>query len=277
MEKIFLIFALCMIVSLCRADTVYLNDGQVFRGRIISESNDTLTIETHNGGREVIDMQYIRNIVRNEDHRPSRRPLREEYAQEAQMNNDEWIFKVGVDFEGKHETSGSNYFLAGSGNTSIDGTQDVSSGMSFSTEYVSYVSNNLGLGGGLTLQTNRALPGDGGNFSFLPIYGLIKLRTTPGRNGLYEYLIGQLGYNFFSGDQDYTGKGGTLDGGLYFGLGAGVSINRMIQIELLYTEDRGGASDSGYIYDTVSNQYDYFSESGNIKYSKLGISVGFLF
>ena len=276
MKRIFLIIVVCLTASLCSADMVYLNNGQVFRGEIIAESNESITIELHNGGREVIGMQYVRNIVREEDSRSYRPRMWARYVAEDQWTGDGWVFKLGADLNGKHETSSSNLFIAGSGNSSIDGTLDVGPGMSLDTEYVSYVSDNLGLGGGLTIQTNRGLTGVPGNFSFMPIYGLAKLRTSPGRKGLYEYLLGQLGYNFFSGDMDYTGKGGTLGGGLYFGLGAGVSINR-IQIELLYTEDRGSFSDSGYVYDDASGKFNYFNESGNIKYSKLGINVGFLF
>lgn len=271
-----MIFAICLAGSLCWADTVYLNDGQVFRGQILSQEKGSLTIEAENGGREVIEMQYIRNIVRDEDYRLSRMPMRLVYEKEPHWNVDEWIFKLGADLDGKHETSNSNIFIAGSGNTSVNGTQDVGSGMSFDTEYVAYISQNLGFGGGLTIQTDRGLSGVPGNFSFMPLYAIAKLRTKPSDNNYYNYLIGQFGYNFFSGDMDYAGKGSTLGGGLYFGLGAGISVNR-IQIELLYTEDRGSISDSGYIYDDSTGNYNYFTKSGNIKYAKLGINVGFLF
>jgi len=277
MKKLFLFCVLFSLCRVCLADTIYLNDGQVFRGEIISQDEGSIVVQTYDGDEETIDRRYVARVVMNDNYRAYRRRMRTGYESEGQWISDEWIFKLGVDFNGKHETSNSNLFIQGSGNSSLDGTSDTSSGMSFGGEYVTYVTKRVGLGGGITFQSARGLSDVSGNFSFTPLYGLIKLRTDTGRNNSYEYLIGQLGYNFFSGDQDYRGMGGVLDGGLYFGVGAGVAINR-VQIELLYTEDRGTARDSGYLFDTATNQNDiYFNESGNIKYSKLGINVGFLF
>lgn len=276
MKKTLLVCAVSLLSSICMADTVYLNDGQVIRGEIISQDEQFIVVESNNGNQETISTHYVQRIVKDGNYRGYRRRRGETYDNYGPGNAEEWIFNLGVDFDGKHETTNGRLSVAGSADSSINGTQNVNSGLTFGGEYVSYVSNNVGLGGGMTIQSDRGLQDVTGNFSFVPLYGLVKVRTEPGRMNFYKYLVGQLGYNFFDGDIAYRGRNGTLDGGLYFGIGAGVVINRT-QIELLYTEDRGRAKDSGYLYDSTANQYNYFSESGDVRYSKLGLSIGFIF
>jgi hypothetical protein len=276
MRMLAIISLFCVVSSVCWADIVYLKDGQVLRGDIVSQDRDSVVIETYGGTTETIDREYISSIAKDESYQSYRRKMRTGYMSGNQWYSDEWIFKIGFDFNGQHETSNSNLSIEGVGNSSVNGTQNVDSGMSFGGEYVSYISRNVGFGGGLTAQFDRALTDMPGNFSFTPIYGLVKVRTTPVGRNVYEYLIGQIGYNFFTGDIDYTGRNGSLDGGLYFGVGAGIAINR-IQFELLYTQDNGSVSNFGYTFNPQTNQSNYFTESGDIRYSKLGITVGFIF
>jgi len=270
MKKLFIACGFLLISAACMADSVYLKDGQIFNGDIISHDDQSVIIDTYGGDEEVIGRQYVDKIVWNESYRNYRRKMRMGYMQGSDWMNDEWVFKIGVDFNGNHEVTNGTLNIQGSGTTSINGTQEVNSGMSFSLEYVSYDSKNLGFGGGFTTQSARGLADTTGSFDFLPLYALIKYRTTPTPRNRYEYLTAQLGYNFFGGDQDYAGTNGTLDGGLYYGVGAGIAVNKL-QFELLYTVDRGNARDTGYINN------NYFTESGDITYSKLGFSVGFLF
>jgi len=271
MRKIFVVCAVWLISSICLADRVYLKDGQVFNGDIISHDDQTVVIDTYGGDEESIGRQYVDKIVWAGSYRNYRRKMRAGYMKGDEWINDEWIFKVGVDFNGTHEVTNGTLNVQGSGTSSINGTQDVNSGMSFSGEYISYDSQNLGFGGGLTLQSARGLAGTTGSFDFMPIYALVKFRTTPTSRNNYKYLIAQLGYNFFGGDQDYAGTNGTLDGGLYYGVGAGITLNRL-QFEFLYTVDHGNAKDSGYDFNN-----NYFTESGDITYSKLRFSIGFLY
>ena len=276
MRKIFMMCAVFLVSRVCTADTVFLNDGQVLRGDIVSENADSIVIQAYRGNEETIGRNFVKGTVREENYDSYRRLMRKGYARGGQWYNDEWVFKLGVDLDGTHDVSNGNLSVAGSANKSINGSQHVNSSMSVGGEYVSYIDKNLGLGGGMDIQSFRSLSDGSGSFSFMPIYGLIKVRTNPGRNNSFEYLTGQIGYNFFDGDINYVGRDGSLDGGLYWGLGAGVSINR-IRIELLYTENRGKAEDSGYLYDAAANKYNYFSESGDIKYSKFGLNIGFIF
>lgn len=161
-------------------------------------------------------------------------------------------FKFGLDSEGRHKVSGYG----------ASGTEDVEAGVSLSAEFFGPVANVLDLGGGITLQSPRSQTDYEGDFGFIPFYFAMRARfldrdTTP-------YFIGQLGYNFFYGDSDYKGTGiyeADLDGGLYWGLGGGVIIQKHFLIELLYTENNGTASTVGYDFD--------------VKYSKFTLSFGF--
>ena len=277
MKKCIFIMTISMLAATaCMADILYLKDGQALRGDIVSQDQNFIVIETYGGNQETIDRKYVESTIKEDSYSSYRQKMRQGYASGDEWMGDEWIFKFGIDFDGTHETSHSNLFIEGSGNQSLDGTQNVNSGVSISGEYINYDSKNLGYGGGLTIQSARGLADVTGNFAFTPIYALIKLRTAPTRRNHYKYLIGQVGYNFFSGDRDYRGSDGSLDGGLYFGVGAGVALNR-VALELLYTEDRGKVRASGTIFDPTTGQSNAFNESGDIRYSKLGLNICFLF
>jgi hypothetical protein len=278
MRKVIVVCAiLLMLDQLGMADAIYLKDGQVFRGGIVSQNDQSVVIEVYGGNKETIYKQYIDRIIMGDENSDQNwRPRRRWYTGRERDGSDELIFKIGFDFNGKQTTSNNKLFIDGTGNPLASGNQDVDPGTSFTGEYVSYVSKNIGLGGGLTLQSPRGLSNMPGTFSFAPLYALVKVRTTPGKRNFYEYLTGQVGYNFFGGDTSYLGRNSTFDGGLYCGVGAGVVINR-IQLELLYTQTQGRANDWGYLYNSGSQTYAYFNESGDITYSKLGLNIGFIF
>ena len=54
-----------------------------------------------------------------------------------------------------------------------------------------------------------------------------------------------------------------LNGGIYYGMGAGLMINEKFQAELLYSVNNGSSELLGVDFD--------------VEYSKLGVSVGFIF
>lgn len=162
--------------------------------------------------------------------------------------------KLGIDFEGDHEVSG--YGLSGTG--------DVDTGVSLSGELFAKVSNNLDIGGGITVQIPRSQKDFEGDFYFIPLYGAIRARFETGN--VAPYIIGQVGYNYFDGDSDYKGYGiyeADLEGGLYWGLGGGVIINKHFLTELLYSVNNGTAEDFGYEFD--------------IEYSKVTLNFGYNF
>jgi hypothetical protein len=101
------------------------------------------------------------------------------------------------------------------------------------------------------------------------------LRTTPGRAGGYQYLLGQAGYNFFFGDNMYKGTNSELSGGIYYGVGAGLNLAGT-QIELLYSVNQGSLRQRLYTYSPYYG-YSSYDIKGNVKYPKLSLTLGFYF
>ena len=162
--------------------------------------------------------------------------------------------KLGIDFSGDHEVSGYG----------LSGTEDVDTSVSLSTELFAKISNNLDIGGGISVQIPRSQKDFEGDFYFIPLYGAIRARFET--ENVAPYFIGQIGYNFFGGDSDYKGYGmleADLEGGLYWGLGGGVIINKHFLIELLYSVNNGTAEVLGYDFD--------------IEYSKVTLNFGYNF
>jgi len=161
-------------------------------------------------------------------------------------------FKLGFDTSGDHEVS-----VLG-----VTASEDVEDSISASFEGVGFINDNVGIGGGVTYQFPRSQDRFKGDFYFIPVYGLIKIRSASKKAA--PYGIGQIGYNIiFEGDNDYKGTGiyaADLDGGLYYGIGAGVIISEKFQIEVLYSVNNGTATILGTEFD--------------IEYSKVTLSVG---
>ena len=158
--------------------------------------------------------------------------------------------KLGIDLAGDHEVSA----LGSSGST------DVETGFSITGELFGKVSDIFDIGGGITLQIPRSQEDFQGDFYFIPVYAMIRARIETEQ--ATPYFIGQVGYNFFDGDSDYKGPI-DLEGGLYWGLGGGVIINKHFLIEVLYSVNNG----TGKLYGI----------EGDIEYSKVTINLGYNF
>lgn len=119
--------------------------------------------------------------------------------------------KLGIDMAGDHEGS------VGGGSMSFD----VDTGVSLSGELFGKIGDNFDIGGGITYQFPRSLDEEGyeGDFNFIPIYAMIRARIET--ENIAPYFIGQLGYNFFLGDDEYK-EDDKLEGGLYYGLAQGL-------------------------------------------------------
>ncbi|MFH1930930.1 MAG: hypothetical protein ABIN18_04985 [Pseudomonadota bacterium] len=163
-------------------------------------------------------------------------------------------FKLGIDLSGDHEVSGYG----------LSGTEDVETGFSLTGELFGKISNIFDIGGGITVQIPRSQEDFEGDFYFIPLYALIRARIETEK--VTPYFIGQLGYNLFEGDSDYKGSGiykADLEGGLYWGLGAGIIIRKNFLIEVLYSVNNGTAEALGYEFD--------------IEYSKVTLNFGYNF
>jgi len=158
--------------------------------------------------------------------------------------------KIGLDMQGEHVVS-----IQG-----VSATENVDTGLSLTLEYGNQINENMLIGCGITSQLPRAQERFAGDFSFLPIYGLVKVGA--GSSDISPYFIGQLGYNFFMGDDLYKGTG-VLEGGMYYGFGGGIIFQKGPQVELLYSVNNGSVEWIGYEYD--------------IEYSKVTLSFGYNF
>ncbi len=164
------------------------------------------------------------------------------------------VFKLGLDLPGDHEVSG----------LGLSGTEDVDTGFSLSADFFGSIGDNFNIGGGITYQLPRSQKDFPGDFYFIPIYGLIRIRSASQK--VAPYAIGQIGYNFFNGDSDYKGTGifeADLNGGLYYGLGGGIIFNERFQLEVLYSVNNGEAELLGVTFD--------------IEYSKVTLLFGIAF
>ena len=153
--------------------------------------------------------------------------------------------KLGVDLPGDYEISNNEFF---------NGTVDVDTGFSFSGEFFGKIGNYFDLGGGITWQAPHSRNDTEGDFYFIPVYGMIRVRTETGT--ITPYLIGQLGFNFFQ-------YGWEVNGGLYYGGGAGIIIKKHFLVEVLYSVDKGSTT-------------EYGSDS-DIEYSKFTLNFGYNF
>lgn len=198
-----------------------------------------------------------------------------EYASEGIKMEDK-IIKIGVDFAGKQNIDWGSYYNSGYGYTPFDGTTDVAAGFNLTGELVEYLNAYTGIGGGITYQAPRKQTDYDGNFNFIPIYFLMRLRTMPVRQNEYKYFVMHLGFNIFSGDSDYKGAGGELENGAYWAIGGGMVFNKL-QFELLYNVNTGGVRQSGYAYDSTTGTNNYYEIKSNIQYSALSFSVGYNF
>jgi hypothetical protein len=188
------------------------------------------------------------------------------------------IIKLGLDTAGTQEVSATyfNFYFAQEQRTA--NTSDVNNGISLATEIEGEMTPFFDLGAGFELQSPRRLSDYEGKFSFLPIYGFLKIHPRAG--DLTPYVIGQFGVAVFIGDDHYVSdiakvggmSAGTNSGetraGSHVGVGGGLVFNRHYQIELLFTADSGSI---------VYPYHDYYVHDADIVYTKTTLSLGYRF
>ncbi len=257
------------------ADSVYLKDGKIAHGIITEETTTTILLESNDAWQK-IDKSAIEFIRKGE--RPAIEPSGVRVIatgegtagqQRTRWGTLETVLKLGADVGGRNAYS--NVKVTGAHAFNGAGSS-VGAGASLTAEEILYVLPTIGIGGGISYQTPRKVSDSGGKFSFIPIYALLRVRTTPSAANRYAYATAQFGYNYFIADQSYVGAGNySMTNGSYAGVGGGYVFGRM-QAELLYTIDRGRMSGSDY--DAVNGAY---SISADTSYSKISLSLGYLF
>lgn len=200
---------------------------------------------------------------------PARQTSYQAQARPGQLTDEqfEFVLKFGGDFQGKEGWSGTRYYTNFWGNRTseaISESYDVKNGISLSAEMIFYLNQQFGLGFGLTFQMPRELADFNSEFYYTPIYGMGKLKLSPGP--VSPYIIGQGGYNFLTGDADYT-LNGDIEGGAYAGGGAGVQFQNGFLVELLYSINWGYLE-----FSNSAGSYEIY-----LTYRKLRLAAGYAF
>lgn len=144
------------------------------------------------------------------------------------------MFKLGI-VTGEIETD------------TAEGKEDLDTNLSIGLEYIFRWENGIDAGLGVSFEKHEL---ESAKFNFglnhidtYPVYGILRYRFDPWKN-LTPYVYGNLGYAF--GDES---KGeANIDGGMYYGMGAGIEYVENLALELGWSrtefdgEDRNGNS-----------------------------------
>jgi hypothetical protein len=79
-------------------------------------------------------------------------------------------------------------------------------------------------------------------FGFIPVYGVVRVNLT-NHNETKPAIIGQVGYNYFYGNEAYKDSG-VLKGGPFIGIGVGVG-DQNIFLQLMYKVNYGSYETEG--------------------------------
>lgn len=154
--------------------------------------------------------------------------------------------KIGVQMLGNHKAT----LMA------ISQDNDVDMGYSIVAECGYTLLGIVEAGLGLEYQLYRPLTDYTDNlFGFNPIYGYVRGKIP--LPFISPFAIGKAGYNLYSGNNYYSG-GYTLNGGLYWSIGAGVFIINLVVVELAYSTNYGNLEELDI----------------NVEYSHLDVYVG---
>ncbi len=137
------------------------------------------------------------------------------------------------------------------------------SSISISGEYIKRISC-FEMGAGITLPAPRSIDGTDQDFYFIPVYGLLKLRSTS--EEVAPYLTCHVGYNFFNSNRKYDASGAiSFDEDIYWAGGIGVIFNNQLQFELLYTSNNGELKVPGYRFDVEYTKTTKYNVRGILK------------
>ena len=160
--------------------------------------------------------------------------------------------KLGFDINGEAKVSASG----------DSQTVDIDNSVILGYERILEIDENLTYGLGGEFMINRGAEEFAtGNFAFHSIYGY-------GNYKIDEklYGIGRIGYNLFTGDDDFTDCSDfcevTLEGGLMYGLGFGFSLTQKVDFEGMYITNEGKVKlnyDNNYYYgiDDTDAKFSY--------------------
>lgn len=115
-----------------------------------------------------------------------------------------------------------------------DYSYDVDDGVTIAGEYLVPYNDSFDFGAGLAYQIERGLDewDEEAKIRFIPLYGIAKYKIDQ------SYIVGQVGYNFFDGSDEYKLVWET-EGGLYYGIGAGMNFSDDFFGEIIYSVNNG--------------------------------------
>ena len=158
---------------------------------------------------------------------------------------------MGLDVAGNHHLTG---------NTNSHNS-DVDTGLSPCIEIMAQDTSILyGFGAEYQIQRKVEFRNNPGKIGFIPLYGVARYQI-PINSGVKPELIGQVGYNFITADNEYK-AGATLNGGIYWGLGGGLVIDRFVG-QLLFKTNYG--------------TWKYRNDTGSIINTEINLSAGVRF
>jgi hypothetical protein len=165
--------------------------------------------------------------------------------------------KAGIDLGGELEAEGESV--------------DMEMGFTLGAEFL-FPLGVVNLGPGLAFQIPRGVDEEGatGSLGFLPVYAVVNV-PIPVQGSVLPYIFGRVGYGFLIDDSGITEPaedagltGVEAEGGIYWGIGAGVLFARNIMVELCYATNALEASaDGGY---SVDGDYTYINLSVGYKF-----------
>jgi hypothetical protein len=164
-------------------------------------------------------------------------------------------------FRGTGEFAGNQSVSA----SPITANESVAGGFAIGLDGLFKVMPYLQIGAGLEYQFSRQATYQGvnqGNVQYLPIYAMVRVPFALGP--IEPYVVGRIGYGFFSGDSTYTLSGAmSLSGGLFFAVGGGIDY-RFGPVSIF--------AEAAYAVDDATQQILGVNES--VSYTGLDLSVG---
>lgn len=199
------------------AEKVITNDGKEYVGNIHHQDDKVVFIVQK---EELIKLNRadVKEIIVEEE--KSKKKI-DSFIDDLKNNNlenkkPEVILQVGYDFDAK-------YLHKGSEDKSVS-----PKGVTFSAKYYHYFMDEFGIGIGANLQTSRELDYLPGRVFFVPAYLSLKLRSKPTKTYKYGYISGNVGYNLFFPNLDYTSYIENEKGGFFYSLNLGFVYNHIL-------------------------------------------------
>jgi hypothetical protein len=142
--------------------------------------------------------------------------------------------------------------------------------MGLGVEYLQNLNENINVGGGLEYQFDRkitkangaSVPGTA-NFNYMPIYVTGEYLISMNNENIKPFAKVNLGYANYNVSGNAWAAGTSSSGDLYWAIGGGVTVQKNIKIELMYSALKGDRSVSSHSY--------------NDEYSKISLGIGYVF